>query len=51
METREHLREVMGKVILEENLLEAAKDLRLGQRAKFQHDNDPKQAGSMTRMF
>ena len=28
--------------ILEENLLQRALDLRLGQRFTFQHDNDPK---------
>ena len=28
--------------ILEENLLESAKDLRLGRRFTFQQDNDPK---------
>uniref|UniRef100_A0AAY4BHR9 Tc1-like transposase DDE domain-containing protein n=1 Tax=Denticeps clupeoides TaxID=299321 RepID=A0AAY4BHR9_9TELE len=31
-----------AKYILEENLLESAKDLRLGQRFTFQQDNDPK---------
>ncbi|KAI4877527.1 hypothetical protein NFI96_003613, partial [Prochilodus magdalenae] len=30
------------RTILEENLLESAKDLRLGQRFIFQQDNDPK---------
>ncbi|KAL0150495.1 hypothetical protein M9458_054312 [Cirrhinus mrigala] len=32
------------KAILEENLLESAKDLRLGRRFTFQQDNDPKQS-------
>ena len=30
------------RTILEENLLESAKDLRLGQSFTFQHDNEPK---------
>uniref|UniRef100_A0A669BVS3 Tc1-like transposase DDE domain-containing protein n=1 Tax=Oreochromis niloticus TaxID=8128 RepID=A0A669BVS3_ORENI len=30
------------RAILEENLLESAKDLRLGRRFTFQQDNDPK---------
>ena len=30
------------RAILEENLLEAAKELRLGRRFIFQQDNDPK---------
>uniref|UniRef100_A0A8C9XK31 Tc1-like transposase DDE domain-containing protein n=1 Tax=Sander lucioperca TaxID=283035 RepID=A0A8C9XK31_SANLU len=32
----------LQRAILEENLLESAQDLRLGQRFTFQQDNDPK---------
>ena len=34
--------------ILEENLLQSAKDLRLPRRFSFQQDNDPKQAAKAT---
>uniref|UniRef100_A0A803JA48 Tc1-like transposase DDE domain-containing protein n=1 Tax=Xenopus tropicalis TaxID=8364 RepID=A0A803JA48_XENTR len=34
--------------ILEENLLESAKDLRLGRRFTFQQDNDPKHKARAT---
>uniref|UniRef100_A0AAZ3NZF4 Transposase n=1 Tax=Oncorhynchus tshawytscha TaxID=74940 RepID=A0AAZ3NZF4_ONCTS len=33
---------VKYKEILDENLLQSAQDLRLGQRYTFQQDNDPK---------
>ncbi|KAJ7319965.1 hypothetical protein JRQ81_019476 [Phrynocephalus forsythii] len=36
------------RTILEENLLESAKDLRLGQRFTFQQDNDPKDKARAT---
>ncbi|KAI4877318.1 hypothetical protein NFI96_002514 [Prochilodus magdalenae] len=36
------------RTILEENLLESAKDLRLGQRFIFQQDNDPKHKAKST---
>lgn len=36
------------RAILEENLLEAAKDLRLGRRFVFQQDNDPKHKARAT---
>lgn len=36
------------RAILEENLLEAAKDLRLGRRFTFQQDNDPKHTARAT---
>ena len=36
------------RAILEENLLEAAKDLRLGRRFIFQQDNDPKHKARAT---
>ncbi|KAK1789282.1 hypothetical protein P4O66_015226, partial [Electrophorus voltai] len=36
------------RAILEENLLEAAKDLRLGRRFTFQQDNKPKQTARAT---
>ena len=32
------------RTILEENLMESAKDLRLGRRFVFHQDNDPKQS-------
>ena len=34
--------------ILDENLLQSAQDLRLGQRFTFQHDNDPKHTAKTT---
>ena len=34
--------------ILEENLLQSAKDLRLRRRLMFQHDNDPKHTAKAT---
>ena len=34
--------------ILEENLLQSAKDLRLGRRFTFQQDNDPKHTAKVT---
>ena len=34
--------------ILDENLLQSANDLRLGQRFAFQQDNDPKQTAKAT---
>uniref|UniRef100_A0A8K9V1Q1 Transposase Tc1-like domain-containing protein n=1 Tax=Oncorhynchus mykiss TaxID=8022 RepID=A0A8K9V1Q1_ONCMY len=34
--------------ILEENLMESAKDLRLGRRFVFQQDNDPKHKAKST---
>uniref|UniRef100_A0AAR2IXQ6 Tc1-like transposase DDE domain-containing protein n=1 Tax=Pygocentrus nattereri TaxID=42514 RepID=A0AAR2IXQ6_PYGNA len=36
------------RAILEENLLESAKDLRLGRRFTFQQDNDPKHKARAT---
>uniref|UniRef100_A0A803JXZ3 Tc1-like transposase DDE domain-containing protein n=1 Tax=Xenopus tropicalis TaxID=8364 RepID=A0A803JXZ3_XENTR len=36
------------RAILEENLLESGKDLRLGQRFTFQQDNDPKHKARAT---
>ncbi|KAJ7345776.1 hypothetical protein JRQ81_001726 [Phrynocephalus forsythii] len=36
------------RAILEENLLESAKDLRLGRRFTFQQDNDPKDKARAT---
>ena len=36
------------KQILEENLLQSAKDLRLRQRFAFQSDNDPKHTAKAT---
>ena len=36
------------RTILEENLLESAKDLRLGWRFTFQQDNDPKHTARVT---
>ena len=33
---------VKYRAILDENLFESAKDLRLGRRFTFQQDNDPK---------
>lgn len=36
------------RTILEENLMESAKDLRLGRRFVFQQDNDPKQKAKST---
>ncbi|CDQ61257.1 unnamed protein product [Oncorhynchus mykiss] len=36
------------KTILEENLMESAKDLRLGRRFVFQQDNDPKHKAKST---
>uniref|UniRef100_A0A8C8K4I5 Tc1-like transposase DDE domain-containing protein n=1 Tax=Oncorhynchus tshawytscha TaxID=74940 RepID=A0A8C8K4I5_ONCTS len=36
------------RTILEENLMESAKDLRLGQRFVFQQDNDPKHKAQST---
>ena len=36
------------RAILEENLLEAAKDLRLGRRFTFQQDNNPKHTARAT---
>uniref|UniRef100_A0AAZ3NQ26 Tc1-like transposase DDE domain-containing protein n=1 Tax=Oncorhynchus tshawytscha TaxID=74940 RepID=A0AAZ3NQ26_ONCTS len=36
------------RTILEENLMESAKDLRLGQRFVFQQDNDPKHKAKST---
>ncbi len=36
------------RAILEENLLESAKDLRLGRRFTFQQDNDPKHTAKAT---
>ena len=34
--------------IFDENLLQSAKDLRLGQRFTFQQDNDPKHTAKTT---
>ena len=34
--------------ILDENLLQSAQDLRLGQRFAFQQDNDPKHTATTT---
>ena len=34
--------------ILDENLLQTAQDLRLGQRFTFQQDNDPKHTAKTT---
>ena len=36
------------KAVLEENLLESAKDLRLGRRFTFQQDTDPKHKARAT---
>ena len=36
------------RTILEENLLESAKDLRIGRRFTFQQDNDPKHKARAT---
>ena len=36
------------RTILEENLMESAKDLRLGRRFVFQQDNDPKHKAKST---
>ncbi|KAL7855533.1 hypothetical protein AOLI_G00191370 [Acnodon oligacanthus] len=36
------------RAVLEENLLDSAKDLRLGQRFTFQQDNDPKHKARTT---
>ena len=36
------------RTILEENLMESAKDLRLGRRFVFQQDNDPKHKAKYT---
>ncbi|CDR16134.1 unnamed protein product [Oncorhynchus mykiss] len=36
------------KEILDENLLQSAQDLRLGQRITFQQDNDPKHTAKTT---
>ncbi len=35
--------------ILDENLLQSAQDLRLGQRFTFQQDNDPKHTAKITK--
>ena len=35
--------------ILDENLLQSARDLRLGRRFIFQHDNDPKHTAKKTK--
>lgn len=40
-ESWSHLMGAIYRAILEENLLEAANDLRLGRRLNFQQDNDP----------
>ena len=37
-----------NRTILEENLLESAKDLRLEQRFTFQQDNEPKHTARAT---
>jgi hypothetical protein len=34
--------------ILDENMLQSAQDLRLGQRFTFQQDNDPKHTAQIT---
>ncbi|KAF7656757.1 hypothetical protein LDENG_00036660 [Lucifuga dentata] len=36
------------KKVLEENLLQSARDLRLGQQFTFQHNNDPKHTAKTT---
>ena len=36
------------RAISEENLMQSAKDLRLGRRCIFQHDNDPKHTARVT---
>uniref|UniRef100_A0A3P9C991 Tc1-like transposase DDE domain-containing protein n=1 Tax=Maylandia zebra TaxID=106582 RepID=A0A3P9C991_9CICH len=43
-----HFKAVQGLAILEENLLESAKDLRLGRRFTFQQDNDSKRKARTT---
>ncbi|KAK1803211.1 hypothetical protein P4O66_021730, partial [Electrophorus voltai] len=42
------LNAAMYRDILEENLLQSALDLRLGQRFIFQQDNDPKHTAKIT---
>ena len=37
--------------ILDENLLQSAQDVRLGQRLTFQQDNDPKHTAKTTQEF
>ncbi len=37
------------RVILDENLLQSAQDLRLGRRFTFQQDNDPKHTAKITK--
>ena len=51
----ERLNRIEGKMngakyqeILDENLLQRAQDLRLGQRFTFQQDNDPKHTAKTT---
>uniref|UniRef100_A0A8C6U379 Uncharacterized protein n=1 Tax=Neogobius melanostomus TaxID=47308 RepID=A0A8C6U379_9GOBI len=39
---------VLYQYILEENLLESARELRLGRRFTFQQDNDPKHKAKST---
>jgi hypothetical protein len=43
------MNEAKYREILDENLLQSARNLRLGRRFTFQQDNDPKHTAKTTR--